>query len=578
MAINFASENECDIICLCDSLGDVMIWGCKILSNKGKWIFRIATFVLIIALVFSVIYSAFAEEAEESLKSFDGEKYSARAFMLVDADTGAVLYEKNADEQLAPASTTKLMTAVIAIEALGLNKEITVPAEAMTTGTLMNVQPGNVLTVETLLYGMLLCSGNDAAVTLAIEISGSQEAFADKMNETAAALGMTNSHFVTASGLDAEGHYVSVRDMSILAQRFLSHEKLVEIAGTTSYVGTTVDKTVSYPMENTNRLLHTPKSEPDANGEIFEYPSQVYEYATGLKTGSTTMAKGCLVASAEKDGQRLIALVYGDSSEWESERWKLARDMFDYGFSAYQNIKLEDFAVEALMVDVVGSAVVDGEALKMKCVPMAETGSNSITLPKDVSPADLEYRVSPVETIAAPVGKDEIVGKVELYYNGEQIFSGNLAAADGIMTAEDYKKLTGTTIIDPISPISAGEEQGVKTQKYVWLWLVVPLIVITFIVIKAVGLNRGRKRKLAAGFSGTYQGKEEASIKAARKQRKQTRQTRPVADTVERRRVAQTRKAAGSGTRKTEVRRTPVEQRKQAEARPVRSRPRPRIT
>ena len=223
----------------------------------NKTVMRIVLCLLAFMIIFSCIYSVFAAGIDEA-------DITAAAVILVDAETGAVLYEKNADAQRAPASTTKLLTAVLALENLQMDQEITVPPEAQTSGSNMGLKPGQIVTVETLLYGLLLSSGNDAAVTLAIAISGTVEAFAQKMNEKAQALGMLNSHFVTASGLDAEGHYVTVRDMSILARYAYSIEELRTIMATEEKTLYTVDKSVSYQLENTNLLIHTPRL--DGNG------------------------------------------------------------------------------------------------------------------------------------------------------------------------------------------------------------------------------------------------------------------------------------------------------------------------
>lgn len=450
-----------------------------------KWIVRIVLILLAVMIVFSCVYSVFAAE-------FEGDTADATSVLLMDASTGTILYEKDIDVKLAPASTTKLMTAILAMEHLSLEQEITVPAEAQTSGTLMGIKPGNVVTVETLLYGLMLCSGNDAAVTFAIQIAGSQEAFAAMMNAKAKEIGMEDSHFVTASGLDAEGHTVTVRDMARLARVFLSNEFLRKVAATTKFTGTTVDKTISFPMENTNRLLHTPTME--TGEDVIDMPDFTYEFATGLKTGTTTTAKGCLVASATKDGTTLIALVFGDKSQNYISRWKIARALFEFGFEQYQNVLLEDFADEDLLIDVIGGAVVGGEPMKLKCVPMSIDGAKSITLSKDVDMSAIEYVVHADEGITAPVEPGQVVGTVELSYNGTRLFYGNLAASDGIMTEEDYKKLTGKPLESAEGNGNGLRVAGLTISPFILLGAVVILLIIVVVVIMRIRNRRNRKK------------------------------------------------------------------------------------
>ena len=270
-----------------------------------KIIIRILIFLLVGMILFSSIYYVFAEGIDDS-------SFTAASIILVEAESGDILYEKDPDVRRAPASTTKLITALLAVEHLPLEKVVTVPAEAQTGGSVMGLKPGQTVTVETLLYGLLLSSGNDAAVTIAIEISGNVEDFAVLMNEKAKALGMLNSHFVTASGLDDQDHYVTARDMSYVAREVYKDPLLRRIISTTTVTRYTEDKTVSFVMENTNMLIHTPEKMPD--GSPYSGPEFLYTYANGMKTGSTAKAKGCLIASAEKEDLSLIAVILGDKS------------------------------------------------------------------------------------------------------------------------------------------------------------------------------------------------------------------------------------------------------------------------
>jgi len=241
-----------------------------------------------------------------SVKSF-AVSTSATSAILMDADSGRVLYEQNADKQMLIASTTKILTALVAIQEGTLTDIVTVSREAAyTEGSSMYLKAGEQLTLETLLYGLLLCSGNDAAVAVAQHVGGSTEAFVSMMNETARTLGMEHSSFANPNGLDADGHYSTARDMAILACAAAKNETLMRIASTRS--ATIGGRT----MTNHNKLL------------------SYMEGCTGLKTGYTKAAGRTLVSCAERNGQRLVAVTLQDGNDWADHQ-----TLFEYGFSAF---------------------------------------------------------------------------------------------------------------------------------------------------------------------------------------------------------------------------------------------------
>ena len=501
----------------------------------NKTVMRIVLCLLAFMIIFSCIYSVFAAGIDEA-------DITAAAVILVDAETGAVLYEKNADAQRAPASTTKLLTAVLALENLQMDQEITVPPEAQTSGSNMGLKPGQIVTVETLLYGLLLSSGNDAAVTLAIAISGTVEAFAQKMNEKAQALGMLNSHFVTASGLDAEGHYVTVRDMSILARYAYSIEELRTIMATEEKTLYTVDKSVSYQLENTNLLIHTPRL--DGNGEPYTGASYLYEYATGMKTGSTRNSDGCLVASAEKDGQKLIALIFGDNSDGEKDRWKIAAKLFDYGFSNYRNFSLTELIGGTVGLDVVGGPVINGAAAKLQCMPVSQEGVEVITLPVDSDLSAIEYTIEPNSAaLNAPISEGTVVGDIEITLNGELLLSGHLIAAEAMMTAEEYAKLSGTQS-EISNLLNLDTEKRQNLRKYTWLWLLIPFGGVVFLIWRGLQKNRHSRRRYRGAAVRSSRMAQQKNLMDGRSYRKTA---RPVS-----------RIAAQNGSRQAVVRRTSV--------------------
>ena len=218
---------------------------------------------------------------------------AASAAILVDAASGRVLYERNADRKMLIASTTKILTALVAIEQGNLQDTVKVSREAACTeGSAMYLKEGETLTLETLLYGLLLCSGNDAAVAVAQHVGGSVKGFVALMNEKARELEMENSSFANPNGLDDENHYSTARDMAKLARAALENETLVRIASTRSI--TIGGRT----MHNHNKLLG------------------YMDNCLGLKTGYTKAAGRTLVSCAEKNGQRLIAVTLQDGNDW----------------------------------------------------------------------------------------------------------------------------------------------------------------------------------------------------------------------------------------------------------------------
>lgn len=233
-----------------------------------------------------------------------GMSTSATAAVLLDADTGQVLYAQNEDKQMRIASTTKLMTALVVLERARLWEQVTVEEQHMTEGSSMHLRPGETLTVEELLYGLLLCSGNDAAAALADYCGGTAD-FVRRMNELARQIGMSGSSFANPSGLDQEGHYATARDMALLGAYAAGNHTLRRLCSTRSvHIG-------GRSMHNHNRLL------------------DMVPGCIGLKTGYTRAAGRTLVSCAERDGRRLVAVTLQDGNDWADHMalyaWGFAR-------------------------------------------------------------------------------------------------------------------------------------------------------------------------------------------------------------------------------------------------------------
>lgn len=319
---------------------------------------------------------------------------SAASAILMDADSGRVLYERNADRKMLIASTTKILTALVAIEEGDLHDSVKVSREAAyTEGSAMYLTEGETLTLETLLYGVLLCSGNDAAVAVAQHVGGSAKGFVALMNEKARELGMEHSSFANPNGLDDEQHYSTARDMAKLARAALENETLMRIASTRSV--TIGGRT----MTNHNKLLH------------------YVDGCLGLKTGYTKAAGRTLVSCAEKNGQRLIAVTLQDGNDWADHQ-----TLYEYGFSAYpaRTCAVRGQALTQVPVSGGVSPTVPLIAGAGFCYPAAETER-------------LTTRICLDEPLRAPVSAGKTVGAAVFCLNGTEIGRVPLVAGRTVM-------------------------------------------------------------------------------------------------------------------------------------------------
>ena len=310
------------------------------------------------------------------------------AAVLIDEDSGTVLYEKNADERRPVASITKVMTLLLTFEALqagkiALGDIVPVSEHAYHMGgSQIWLEPGEQLTLQEMLKAICISSANDAAVAVAEFVAGSEPAFVDTMNARAAALGMTATHFANACGLDEEGHLSSARDVAVMSREMLLHHPEVR-----EYCTVWMDtlRGGRTQLVNTNKLLKS-------------YPG-----ITGLKTGTTGKAGVCITASAERDGLRLIAVVLGASSG--KERFEAAKTLLDYGFAHYDSaeVTLPDDAPEELPVKrgTAETTTLDYAAPERLLVPKGE-GRN------------LQTKILLPDTLQAPVRQGSPVGSWQL--------------------------------------------------------------------------------------------------------------------------------------------------------------------
>ncbi len=263
------------------------------------------------------------------------ENVSAVSAIVIEAQTGTVLWEHNSREKRAMASTTKIMTALLTIEAGDLDREFTVdPLAIMVEGTSMGLREGDRVSRRDLLYGILLPSGNDAANAAAVSVSGSVTAFVKLMNSRARELGLNDTHFATPSGLDAEGHYTTAYDLARLAAYALRDDTFREIVGCTSADVEFGNPPYKRTLYNSNKMLKR------------------YDGAIGVKTGFTDNARRCLVSAAERDGATLVAVTLNAPDDWNDHT-----KMLDYGFTQVRAYPLETSCAEKVAVAGTGQSV-----------------------------------------------------------------------------------------------------------------------------------------------------------------------------------------------------------------------------
>lgn len=301
-------------------------------NTCSKFISTALSFIVVTVFFIMCCAKISAQSASENQAvSFD---LSADSAIMINADTGTVLYAKNENQQRAIASTTKIMTALLTIEAGNLDEKFTVDSTAIRVeGTSMGLREGDIVTRRALCYGMLLPSGNDAANAAAVNISGTLSGFAELMNKKAQQLEMNSTRFANPSGLDAENHYSTAADMAILARYALKNEVFRSICCMSSASVEFGNPPYQRRLANSNKMLWN------------------YEGCIGMKTGFTDNARRCLVTAAERDGVRVIAVTLNAPNDWQDHKLLL-----DYGFAC---IDCREFDVDPgeIFVPVVGSNI-----------------------------------------------------------------------------------------------------------------------------------------------------------------------------------------------------------------------------
>ncbi len=446
---------------------------------------------LILCLLFALSSPVFATEAEESTEieetEDDGSIFSSRvgAALLIETTTDTELFSMNADEQKYPASLTKIVTCMLALEHGNLNDIVTVSETALDgfvagdgTMNLDHLQVGEEIRLEDLLYFLMLESANEACIVIAEYVAGSEEAFVAMMNEKAQELGCTGTHFVNPHGLHDEDHYSTARDISILVRKALENETFRAITSTASYNFPATNMREEQIIYTTNQLIH--KEMPGNNF--------YYSKASGVKTGFTTPAGRCLVATASNDNLNLLSIVLqAQTLENEHGIWVYR--------SFPETINLCEWAFENYRITTVMSTLYPVAEIPVnmsagsETVALAPAQEVRVLIESDYDPALITLKPElSVPSVDAPVEAGQVLGKVTVYYEDRELGTSDLAAITAVARSE----------------IS---HQSHQAKAYVadnwWKWLVG--ILITFAVILLVAFfvlqyyrRQQRRRKVAA--------------------------------------------------------------------------------
>lgn len=357
------------------------------MKNKKNTI--IMLLLLLIIVNSSLVYG---EVAEERL-ILSGESY-----ILIDGDTGRVLMEENAHKKMPMASTTKIMTALVALEKGNLNDRIRIDDDSVgVEGSSIYLKKGEIITLKDLIYGLMLRSGNDAAVAIGIHIGGTTEEFVNLMNSKAKSIGALNTSFANPNGLNDENHYSTAYDMALITKEAFKHDVFAEIVNSKSYTSN----------RNENNYFY------NKNKTLWEY-----EGGSGVKTGYTMASGRCLVSSASRNGLNLISVSL-NARDWFNDNYKL----FDYGFERYKSYLIFDKGqfMKKIKVSKANREYVNLIAENTLFYPLKEGENDKIKID-----------IQSLEDIELPISKGDVLGSVSVYLDGKLISRENLISKDTI--------------------------------------------------------------------------------------------------------------------------------------------------
>lgn len=398
-----------------------------VIKSRNK---RLIMCIMCLILIFTSVYAGMSRVTciaqERTQGENSGIELKSPSAILMEASTGQVIYEKDADTSLHPASITKIMTLILIFDAIkdgkiGLDDEVTVSEYAASMGgSQVFLEAGEKQTVDTMIKCISMASANDACVAMSEYIAGTESAFVAKMNERATGLGMNNTNFVNCCGLDTDGHMSTARDIALMSRELITKYPQIHDYSTI-WMDTIIHSTrrgdSEFGLTNTNKLI------------------KQYEWATGLKTGSTGLAKCCLSASANKDGIDLIAVIMAAPDS--KTRFAEAVNLLNYGFNTCDIYKDDGMP---LLENI---RISKGKKDYVNCRYEKEFSYMFIN---PVNHEDISKELHINENIAAPVNEGDTIGTLDYYYNGKKIGSVNVISSENIEKADfltQIKKVFG---------------------------------------------------------------------------------------------------------------------------------------
>ncbi len=360
-------------------------------------------FLIIIVILLMFIYSL-------QINASSPPKINATTAILMDIESGQILYHKNMHQKRPPASLTKILTTIIALEKGNLSEMVTVSKRAAyQEGSSIYLLPGEKLTLKELLYGVMLASGNDAAVAVAEHISGSVEEFARLMNEKAEKIGAKNSNFLNPNGLPQSGHYSTAYDMAMIMSYALHTETFSEITATKHKTISGSEKAWGRGLRNHNKLLWD------------------YQYTTGGKTGYTKKAGRCLISSARKNGTELVSVLLNSANDWLE-----TVNLFDYGFENFEKVKIVEKGEKIHTLKI--------EEAEEKEVNLISSESISILIPGE-GKLNIKKMIKFNSNYNLPLDKGATIGKLYIYQKeNDQLIGYTDLESDRELTFDSFFK------------------------------------------------------------------------------------------------------------------------------------------
>lgn len=458
---------------------------------KRKLPILLTAVILSCSLLHGTVLAAPGEKENESAAiSTLPPAVEAESAILMDADTGVILYEKNIHTRQYPASITKIMTALLAQENCDMDEVINFSRTAVYTvergSSNIGIDENETLTMEDALYALLLASANEVANGIAEHISGSVDAFAELMNERAKELGCEDTHFINPHGLPNDNHYTSAYDMALIARAFFSYENLSTISGTAFYhINATATQPDEIDLGNHNKML------PGTNRGSGYY----YEGLVGGKTGYTDIARQTLVTCAERDGVRLICVVMKDESP---SQYKDSAALYDYGFANYRKISAWDVTDGQKLIDEACQIAQNNTGLQYQVIEDPSEEENPLLMKKTSQPSELTYTTTfdeeSSQVIFSFVDDTQTVGSVVVPVYEMQQMPGNQQTlvdegdqdviSDQIQTADSHRKNQGEVFLGIM-----------KVLLVIVIAVAVVFVLFAFIIRKKLEAERERARR-----------------------------------------------------------------------------------